>query len=335
MARKVKKSAGTGRRINPLRLNPKKLLIAFAGVATCGLSLFTWHHFADEKTKGQIEVGTLVVVDVLRENRHTPRELVFWLDHVADAMPVVRGRGVAVTPAELGDDKFTPGGAPQSARRLTLLANIGYVSGYDETRRNPAWTAYKVTEPKFPKDERPAGFETDRRTQARVRSTAYDHSGYDRGHMAPNNAIDLCFGKEAQKETFLMSNVTPQLHALNAGFWKELEQRILRRYPRRFKEVWVTCGPVFDNAQPAQQLREGVWVPDRFFLVVTDRDEATGELRAQAYLVPQRGIPEDDDPTDYLCDIRTIEQKTGLNFFPKLPVKAQDALEIPKALKAW
>lgn len=335
MARTVNKKSGGGRRINLLKLNPKKLLVAFAGVATCGLGLFTWHHFADDETKGKIEVGTLVVVDVLRENRHTPGELVFLLDIVADAMPMVRGHGVAVSKDELGDDKFTPGGAPRCDHPLTPLANIGYAVGYDEDRRNPAWVAYKAFAPKFPQDPRPAGFEVDRRTRARIRSTAYEHSGYDRGHMAPNNAIDLCYGREAQKETFLMSNVTPQLHALNAGFWKELEQRILRRYPRRFGEVWVVCGPVFDNPAESQRLREGVLVPDAFFLIATDRDESTGELRSQAYLVPQRAIPENDDPTDYLTDIRLIERKTGLNFFPKLPQQAQDALEKNKALKAW
>jgi len=31
------------------------------------------------------------------------------------------------------------------------------------------------------------------------------HTGYDRGHMAPNYGIDICYGKEAQVETFLLN----------------------------------------------------------------------------------------------------------------------------------
>lgn len=332
--RPVKKPSRAGG-LSFARLNPKKLLIAFAATVLSGLSLFTWHHFADDVTKGKIETGTLVVADVLRENRHTPPELVFWLDLVADGMPMVRGRGVAVTPADLGDEKFTPGGAPRCERPLTPLNNIGYVVGYDERRKNPAWVSYKVMAPRFGAEPRPASFEPDNRTASRVRSTAYAHSGYDRGHMAPNNAVNLCYGPEAQRETFRMSNVTPQLHALNDGLWRAMEQRVLRRYPRRFKEVWVTCGPVFENPGRPQKIREGVWVPDAFFLIVTDRDEDTGELRAQAYLVPQRPIPEDEDPSAYLTEIRTVEKKTGLNFFPSLPAKSQDALETTKAIKAW
>ena len=315
------------------RLNPRRLLIALVAVAIPGAGLATWHRFADEKTKGEIEVGTLVVVDVIRENRHAPRELVFWLDLVADAMPVVRGRAIAIDPIASGGG-FSEGGAPVADRPLTMLHNLGYDVGYDESLRNPAWVSYKVFEPKFEEHKRPGAFETDRRTRAKVRSSAYVDSGYDRGHMAPNNAIDLDYGREAQEQTFLMSNITPQRHALNAGFWKNMEQRILRRYPRRFTEVRVTCGPVFE-AGDTRTLREGVRIPVAFYLIVSDRDDTARELRAQAYLVPAENTPADEDPSRYLTDIRTIETRTGLNFFPALPREAQDALETTKAIKAW
>ena len=329
----------SARRRTPLaKLNPKRLALAFAAVAATGGALFTWHHFADDPTKGKIETGALAVVDLVRESRATPDELVFWLDLVADAMPVARGRGVpAPAPDTDGapDAKFNPWGAPQSARTLTSLKNIGFAVGYDERRKNPAWVAYKVTAPRFPLGPRPPGFEPDNRTTARVRSTALSHSGFDRGHMAPNAAIGVCYGADAQRETFRMSNITPQLHGLNDGLWRAMEQRILHRYPRRFKEVWVTCGPVFDNTQSPQLLREGVWIPDAFFLIVADRDEDSGELRAQAYLMPHREIPENEDPATFLTDIRTVEARTGLNFFPALPPVQQDALERTKAIKAW
>ena len=39
--------------------------------------------------------------------------------------------------------------------------------------------------------------------------SAYERSGYDRGHMVPNHAIESRYGTEDQKKTFLMSNVAP------------------------------------------------------------------------------------------------------------------------------
>ena len=49
--------------------------------------------------------------------------------------------------------------------------------------------------------------------QCRSYSKDYTHSGYDRGHKAPNAAFDYL--KKIQKETFLMSNIAPQAKWLN------------------------------------------------------------------------------------------------------------------------
>ncbi|MDD7017806.1 MAG: DNA/RNA non-specific endonuclease, partial [Bacteroidales bacterium] len=43
----------------------------------------------------------------------------------------------------------------------------------------------------------------------------YRGSGYDRGHMVPAN--DMKWNKTAMKECFYMTNMCPQLHALNDG----------------------------------------------------------------------------------------------------------------------
>ena len=52
----------------------------------------------------------------------------------------------------------------------------------------------------------------DERTAARVSHDDYKPGTdrFDRGHMAPNHAIATRYGREAQLETFLMSNVCPQ-----------------------------------------------------------------------------------------------------------------------------
>lgn len=320
----------------PSVLNLKRMALAFAGVAAALGAVATVHHFAEPKTKAAIESGTLAVIDIVRECRATPQEVVFWLDLAADAMPMMRGAGVAVSEAEFAAtaDEL-PGGFPKATRNLTLLKNTGYTVGYDEARKTPAWAVYKVRKPTHPLTPRPADFEADGRTRARIRPSDYSHSGYDRGHMAPNFAIAVGYGEQAQRETFLMSNITPQLHGLNDGLWRAMEHRIATRYPARFGEAWVVCGPVYDHPEHPKTIRAGIAVPDAFYLVVIDRDEDTGELRAQGYLVPHRAIPDNDDPSAYLTDLRTLEARTGLDFFAALPREKQNALEQTTALKAW
>jgi hypothetical protein len=56
----------------------------------------------------------------------------------------------------------------------------------------------------------PTDFVVDRRLSAPVKPEDYVRTGFDRGHLAPNLAIGRWFGAEAQRETFLMSNVVPQ-----------------------------------------------------------------------------------------------------------------------------
>ncbi len=332
MAKKSKR-----RRVNPLEFlkspkSLKSLLACGAGVLAAGAGLFTWHAFAPQETRDKIESVTLDVIDVVRESNVAPDALVFWLDLVADNIPLARGVSAGAG-LNLDASAHVLGGAPAASRQFTFLKNTGYIVGYDEARKNPAWVAYRVFPARYPSNKRPDGFEADERTRARVESKAYSHSGYDRGHMAPNHAIAVCYGIDAQRETFLMSNVVPQKHGLNAGFWMAMEQRIIKRYAPRFGDAWVICGPIYDKTKPPQKLRAGINVPSAFFLIVSKKsDEGIG---TQAFIVPHQEIKERADPGKYLASIREIEEKAELNFFPNLPAEIQDALEQPRSKRAW
>lgn len=232
-----------------------------------------------------------------------------------------------------GDKSILYGGAPQaSAGDVRVLTNRGYIVGYSESLANPLWAAYKMVDlPKIPSaGKRPEKFEVDRRTSARISPSAYTGSGYDRGHLAPNYAIATRYGAEAQRETFLMSNIVPQRHALNAGLWRGLEEKIATSYPARYSEVWVITGPVF-AAQP-KTLRDGVAIPEAFFLIVVDENE--GKLRTMAFLVPQE-TPASSDPERFLTTIDEVQRRTGLDFLRDLEDTAEKQVEQAKASRVW
>lgn len=227
-----------------------------------------------------------------------------------------------------------PREAPSRKRRfLQLLRNRGYWVGYDEALRNPAWVAYRLFDPteEVSIPERPDSFSPDERTTARVRSEDYTGSGFDRGHLAPNFAIARCYGREAQEETFLMSNIVPQRHALNAGPWKQLESREAVNYPARFREIWVITGPVF-RKKLKRTLPSGIPIPDAFYKIYLD--EFNGKVRTTAFLLEQ-----DDDSgvvlEKRLCSITAIEELTGLNFFAELNEDVQKQLKAEPATRMW
>ncbi len=233
--------------------------------------------------------------------------------------------------AQVSERDFAYAGPPRTAKAVRVLSNTGYLVGYSDALGNPLWAAYRVHDVEtLDAPERPDQFRVDPRTSARVEPGDYTRSGYDRGHLAPNYAIATRFGRRAQEETFLMSNIAPQMHALNAGAWRELEHKIATSYAARFGEVWVIAGPVFGESP--EWLRGRVAVPEAFFMIVID--ETAGRVRAQAFLFPQSTIPE-ARLEEHVVSIDAIEQRTGLDFLSALPDEAETALESMRASRVW
>lgn len=301
------------------------------GICACLMALLVVYGLSDRPGKVAIEHHVLNVIDGVREDGMTPDKVVGTLDRFADQTEVVKG-DVVLAP-EPDKDATAPYGEPADQRGLKHFVNKGYSVGYDDNLPSPRWSSYRVFPYKDVYLERPSSFKSDVRTSARVTTTEFVRSGYDRGHLSPNYAISVCYGEEAQKETFLLSNIVPQVHALNAGLWKDLEQRIVRRYVERYGTVWVQVGPVF--TEPAAKKVGRIPVPYAFWMVVSEYEETTRGLRAIAYLIPHEETWRDRELTRYVVSIRKVETLTGLDFFPKLPKVIQDRLESTPAPRAW
>lgn len=303
------------------------LVLAAAGV--------TWvvYQLSERPRQLAIENNVLDAVDGLRESPTAPPTVVRKLDELADRFPVIAETGVPVSPPDAADP--SPYGDPRGP--WLHLVNPGYEVGYDDVEHVPRWAAYKVTRHDGAHGPRPSGFRVDTRTRSKVRSEVYTRSGYDRGHMAPNYALAVCHGEAAQRASFLMTNVVPQLHGLNAGLWKDIELRIAQRYSERYGEVWVVNGPVFSPGTPPRYIGPSdtrVRVPDAFWMVVARRD-GEGRLLTQAFVIPHREIWRDLDLSRYLASVDEVERISGLDLFPLLPEETQRVLEASPAPRAW
>lgn len=242
-----------------------------------------WFSQQDSETQDDLAQKGVGALEWLRDLEETPAEADRVIEWFIAIIP--QSDGVIVDAGSLGSDRFTIAGIPAGERRLQLLENSAFIVGYDEDLRNPAWVAYRLTfSPGGRTAERPDRFDVDRRTRSRVEHDDYTGSGYDRGHMAPNYAIGVVYGPEAQFETFLMSNIVPQSPDLNRGLWRLLEEEVAREWLPAYRELWIICGPVYGD--PIRRLRSGVAIPEAFFKIVADVTE-TGELRVISLLVPQ------------------------------------------------
>jgi endonuclease G len=199
---------------------------------------------------------------------------------------------------------------------VQFLHNRCYDVGYSNDRVNPLWVVYKLTDRQDGQvDKRQAKFIMDDRTSAKAVHEYYNRSGYDRGHMAPNHAIAELCDDEAQKETFFMSNITPQSKALNQRWWERLERVELTYFTHIFKEVWVIDGPVF-GSHPVLLPNGPVQVPEACYKIFIARKN--DQWHVLAFLVDQ-GVNGDEALSRYRVRISDIEQRVGLDLLPNLP----------------
>jgi endonuclease G len=238
-------------------------------------------------------------------------------------------------PKEWSDTYYYYAGMPRttaaSPDQITVLTNTGYVVGYSEAKKDPVWVCYRLSQiGSLKAPPRPQQFTVDARTGARVSSADYTGSGYDRGHMAPNYAIAVCYGSAAQLETFRMSNIIPQKPNLNRRVWERLEQEEVKTYAQRFKAVWVINGPIFDATPP--RLRSGVAVPKACFKIIIQ--EENGQPRMLAFVMPQDATGSEQLGL-FLTTVRAIEQETGLDFLNEMPQELQDRVESERAPQLW
>lgn len=222
---------------------------------------------------------------------------------------------------------------PPAPDDIQILDRGEFVIGYSPKLRHPAWVAYHVPpNAKFPHDKRP-GFHRDGEVPSSPAAGDYAHTGYDRGHMAPNYAIETRFGKDAQKRTFAMTNVSPQSPSLNRGPWREMEHRIADLWTAKYGEIWVIVGAVSGTTGSRETLSGStIEVPEKFYMVIVA--QTTEGVRALAVLMPQR-IGYGAFPVHNILTIDKLEEITGFDFFPEMPGFLQDALEADLPTRLW
>ena len=215
---------------------------------------------------------------------------------------------------------------------ITVLDRGEFKIGWSPKLRHPVWCAYHVAkEAKYPVGRRP-NFNRDRSVPSSPAPSDYEHSGYDRGHMAPNFAIKTRYGEDDQRQTFLMSNIAPQRPALNRGVWRDIEHRIAQLWTARYGEIWVIVGCISSPESLETVSGTDVDVPQQFYQVIVAQEGM--DVRALAILLPQ-DVPYGTYAARHLISIDELESLTGFDFLPELPEFIQNPIESELPSRLW
>jgi len=135
--------------------------------------------------------------------------------------------------------------------------------------------------------------------------------------MAASATVDSSYN--AMMETFLLSNMTPQLPGLNRQGWRYLEQYI-REWVNERGELYVVTGALFEGNYTV--IGNDVHVPTHFYKVVFD----SINMDAIAFIVPHREISKGELP-GFIVSVDEVETAAGLDFNRMLDDTVENDIE--------
>lgn len=212
----------------------------------------------------------------------------------------------------------------------TIKRRFSYVVSYNHDTKQPNWVAWRIDKRHVEEGNLPRAefMDDDDMPDPKGYRSDYYNSGYDKGHMCP--AGDNKWNEKAMQDCFLMTNMCPQNHSLNAGVWNSIEQQC-RSWAKKYGSVYVVCGPIFLNKQQRKIGKNKVLVPDAFFKVVLRMGKNPQAIGFICRNQSQKGRKK----TDFINTVDDVERITGYDFFSKLPDSIENRIESYADISEW
>ena len=176
----------------------------------------------------------------------------------------------------------------------------------------------------------------------RTTSSHYSGSGYTRGHILAS--ADRWNSLEANRQTFLYSNMQPQLYSFNGGIWATLEMKVRSWNNDAFRDtLYVVKGGTIDNEnQILEYARKGtalqLLVPKYFYMAILCKNKNTvnSGYKAIGFWMEHRSFYDDEkNVAPYIVSIDQLEGLTGIDFFCNLPDHIENEVEKAVMRNAW
>jgi endonuclease G len=217
-----------------------------------------------------------------------------------------------------------------------LLEKPQYILSYNNQKAGPNWVSWHLEKSDIGKTPREDNFHPEETLPDgfnRVKPNDYAGNDYDRGHLC--NAKDRSKTRNDMDATFSMANMLPQAPDLNRQVWENLESYCRTLVTRDNNEMYIIAGGY--GARKTIGKSTKVNVPTNCWKVIlvfpqgdNDLDRINNNTRVIAVDMPNINGIASDRWQKYITTVRDIEDKTGYDFFSKLPQGVQDAIENKK-----
>lgn len=204
----------------------------------------------------------------------------------------------------------------------------GFTLSYNKDNRTPNYVVWELLGTEVGGSvSRTDNFWPDSDIIGCTKHSDYTGSGFDRGHMCP--AADQKWSDQAMSDCFVMANMCPQLHDLNAGAWEKLEEKE-RAWAKRDSAILIVAGPIYTDGEKYIE-KSNVRVPDAFFKVLIA--PYLDNPRGIAFVYPHMKCT--GNMQDYATTIDEVEKITGFDFFSELPDEIEKKVESDYSYTEW
>ena len=208
-----------------------------------------------------------------------------------------------------------------------IINHTYYTLSYSNSDRQSEFAYYYLSPQSINGSQsRTDDFRIDPKVKANpVSSTAYQGSGYDRGHLCP--AADMALNQTSMSETFYMSNMSPMTPAFNRGIWSSLESWV-RDSALSNGGLYVVTGPILNGS--CGTLAGGIVIPCNFYKIAF---KGGSKPKVIGFILSNSGSS--SPLRNFAVTVDEIERRTGINFFPQLEDGIENQIEGVLNLTIW
>ena len=127
----------------------------------------------------------------------------------------------------------------------------------------------------------------------------------------------MAYSTTTAKQSFILTNMTPQAKKLNQVGWAQLEKQI-RTWVKQpdFGPLFVYTGPIHYQHKSRERKTIGpnkVWVPNAYFKVIYAPHKVSGQ-KTIAFIMPNQSVKK-NEIHQYKTSIDDVEKKTEFMIF--------------------
>ena len=242
------------------------------------------------------------------------------------------------------DDNLTLGNPSNAATNTSysdnyLMVKNAYTLSYNKNKGIANWVSWHLSTAWKGETDRQNDFRPDPslpQNWYQVTPRDYASTGFDRGHLCPSDDRDG--GLEDNKETFLMTNMTPQAPENNRGIWKALED-YGRTLTQQGNEVYIIAGTIGEGGTGTNGFakrigkNDNITVPASLWKIIVvlpigqnDELRINENTRIIAVNIPnQNGLV--GSWKQYRTSVAELEKLTGYDFLSTISPDIQAIIE--------